>query len=295
MKQFFLDRRVTSLLASAAPFAFVCALALAVALGIGGSNASRADADSLSPGAWTVDNATGNVEVQLAAGASWTSLQSGAVLPGPAIVRTGPDSSATLIRDLDRIELSASTEVLLPGTVEGDSATRIVQSDGQAFFEVGPRPGWSFSVDTPYLAVVVKGTKFGVGVSDDGTSVSVSEGRVQVGRADGSSAEVSAGQTARSSAAPGSDISVTRSDQSSAAPEAAAASEGATSNAAGGSGGNGNGSSSGNSGNGNSANNGNSGNNGNNGNGNGNGNNGNGNGNSGNNGNGHGNNGNGNN
>jgi uncharacterized membrane protein YgcG len=306
MKRFRADRRTISPMASGATFMAMCALAIAGALGIAGLNTSHAEADSRGPDAWIVDDAAGNVEMQPASGASWVSLRPGAVVPGPATIRTGPGSSATLIRDADRIVLSASTEVQLPSIDHGDPATRIVQTKGDAFFEVGPRPGWSFSVDTPYLAVVVKGTKFGVGVSGAGTSVSVSEGRVQVDRPDGGSADVSAGETARSGSAPGSDISVSKSSaKSAAAPEAAPSPQGATtasqssspsrSDAAGGRNGNSNNGSGGNSGNGNSGNgNGNSGNgnsNGGNGNSNDNSGNGNGNGNSGNSGNGHGNNG----
>jgi hypothetical protein len=174
------------------------------------------------PGAWILSETTGPVDVQTAEGAPWTAAETGAMLPGPATVRTGPDGGATLTRDDDRIVLSASTTVRLPGPDLDDSATRIVQPEGEAFFEVGPRPGWTFSVDTPYLAVVVKGTKFGVDVSEAGTSVAVSEGRVQVDRPGSDPADVSAGQTARSGAAPGSDISIGVTPESSAAaPEAA--------------------------------------------------------------------------
>jgi hypothetical protein len=175
------------------------------------------------PGAWIIGETTGPVDVQIAEGAPWTPAEPGATLTGPATVRTGPEGGATLTRDDDRIVLSARTTVQLPGPEQGDSATRIVQPEGEAFFEVGPRPGWTFSVDTPYLAVVVKGTKFGVDVSEAGTSVAVSEGRVQVERPGRGPADVSAGQTARSGVAPGSDISIGETPESSAAaPEAAA-------------------------------------------------------------------------
>ncbi len=249
MKQALAGRRRVSSMVSAAALTFVCALTIVVALGIAGFSPSHADSDgdSRGPGAWTVYVAAGTVEMQPASGASWVSIHAGAVVPGPATIRTGTDGRAALIRDVDRIVLSASTEVRLPGVDPGDPATRIVQPKGTAFFEVGPRPGWSFSVDTPYLAVVVKGTKFGVGVSGDGTSVSVSEGRVQVGRADGRSADVSAGETARSAATPGSDISVTRSSSGSAAapdtgatPQDATSGRAASSPARSGTGGNGN-------------------------------------------------------
>lgn len=184
---------------------------------------SPAGADSgSSPDTWIIGETAGPVDVQTAEGAPWTPAEAGAVLAGPATVRTGPDGGATLTRDDDRIVLSASTTVRLPGPDLDDSATRIVQPEGEAFFEVGPRPGWTFSVDTPYLAVVVKGTKFGVDVSEAGTSVAVSEGRVQVDRPGSDPADVSAGQTARSGVAPGSDISIGVTPESSAAaPEAA--------------------------------------------------------------------------
>ena len=202
--------------ASAAGLPFLAALLIAGCIAASDVLLSPAGADSGgSPGAWIIGETAGPVDVQIAGGAPWTPAQPGAALTGPATVRTGPDGGATLTRDDDRIVLSASTTVRLPGPDQADSATRIVQSEGEAFFEVGPRPGWTFSVDTPYLAVVVKGTKFGVDVSEAGTSVAVSEGRVQVERPGRDPADVSAGQTAQSGVAPGADISIGETPESS--------------------------------------------------------------------------------
>jgi transmembrane sensor len=57
---------------------------------------------------------------------------------------------------------------------------------GRAFFEVQPSPARPFAVTAGRLEVVALGTKFDVGVKADEVSVTLLEGQVSVGPADGS-------------------------------------------------------------------------------------------------------------
>lgn len=89
-----------------------------------------------------------------------------------------------------------------PGTVvtiPGDNIfgfTTIVQWAGEVAFDVEKRNVRHFEVDTPYLAAVVKGTRFIVRVGRSGARVSVSHGLVGVANSTGQRTEVLPGQAA---------------------------------------------------------------------------------------------------
>ena len=77
--------------------------------------------------------------------------------------------------------------------------TIIRESLGKIFFSIGSRPNRSFEVDSPYLVVLVKGTKFTVNANYLGDSVAVTEGTVEVRSVAGGNAAgtlIGAGQTA---------------------------------------------------------------------------------------------------
>jgi FecR protein len=173
---------------------------------------------------WTLAEVGGRVLVQTAGASNWTAASPGTSLPIGSSVRTGESGAAVLTMGGDRIQVMSSSEVNL---AEPDPSagilTHILQRVGTLFFKVAHRPSGTFRVDTPYLAVVVKGTEFGVSVSGEGASVSVSEGVVSVSRSEGGPASsVSAGQKASTGAEPGAAVSV-ESGSSSAAPVGPAA------------------------------------------------------------------------
>ena len=63
--------------------------------------------------------------------------------------------------------------------------TRVVEEFGNIVFMIKKKMTPHFEVQTPYLAAVVKGTTFSVGVSAQGTAVQVLEGAVDVATLDG--------------------------------------------------------------------------------------------------------------
>ncbi|MGE3968853.1 MAG: FecR domain-containing protein, partial [Dongiaceae bacterium] len=198
----------------AAAWRFIAILVLilaAVSLG----TAPRSDAGTAPPGdqRWLFVETSGRVELSPAGAPDlWQPATVGTWVELGAAVRTGADGSARLSHGGDVIRIGPDSEMSLPAPGQGDDlVTRILQRAGQIFFEVAHRSSGSFRVDTPYLAVVVKGTRFGVSVSGEGTSVSVTEGAISVSKEGGGEAGVSAGETARTGTGPSDGISVSKS------------------------------------------------------------------------------------
>jgi hypothetical protein len=84
---------------------------------------------------------------------------------------------------------------LRPGAFGG--TTTVLQRSGEIAFEVEKRKLRHFSVETPFLAAVVKGTRFVVALSSRDARLSVHEGLVDVtDLATGEGADIAAGQKA---------------------------------------------------------------------------------------------------
>ncbi len=254
-------------------------------------------------------------------------VQRGMVFQPGYTMATRSGARALIARGAETISVGPNAKFALSKYRSNNRKTTLLQRSGRLTVDVQKRGRPHFTVETPFLAAVVKGTRFGVSVNSREARVSVERGLVEVSDlATGQTASLGPGQSASSAPGSRSGLSVSGVNAPSVSPGAARApafatpsignvpsqstntsnqgvSGGSTNsqgqNAGGNSGGAGNGSagsssgsgeSAGNNGSGNGNGNGNSGNNGN---GNGNsGNNGNGNGNSGNNGNGNGNSGN---
>src|SRR5690606_32440773 len=85
---------------------------------------------------------------------------------------------AKLMRGDQIMIVSPDTVVALPA--QRGRVTKILQSVGRIEFEVDSRKVRHFSVETPYLAAAVKGTRFTVDVRRGSASVGVKRGRVEV-------------------------------------------------------------------------------------------------------------------
>ncbi|MFN3130856.1 FecR domain-containing protein [Roseibium sp.] len=254
-------------------------------------------------------------------------VQRGMVFQPGYTMATRSGARALIARGAETISVGPNAKFALSKYRSNNRKTTLLQRSGRLTVDVQKRGRPHFTVETPFLAAVVKGTRFGVSVNSREARVSVERGLVEVSDlATGQTASLGPGQSASSAPGSRSGLSVSGVNAPSVSPGAARApafatpsignvpsqstntsnqgvSGGSTNsqgqNAGGNSGGagygsagssSGSGESAGNNGSGNGNGNGNSGNNGN---GNGNsGNNGNGNGNSGNNGNGNGNSGN---
>jgi hypothetical protein len=161
----------------------LCAALLVLALA---TFASAAD--------WRVAQKSGRVYVQQGP-VQLASLSEDAVLKNGAVVVTEKNGRALLVRGKQTMVVAPNSVVTLPA--EGGTLTRILEHFGQVEYNVDHRQVRHFVVETPYLAAVVKGTRFQVRVYKGGASVSVLRGRVEVTNLKtGEMADVLAGQRA---------------------------------------------------------------------------------------------------
>ena len=137
---------------------------------------------------WSVSEASGNVVLQRG-GKSVAAKRGAEVGPGDAIV-TGQGGRAVLVHGQDFVTVASNSRVRIPAEQAGSKFTRFVQDLGNAIFRVEKRGTPHFSVDTPYLAAVVKGTTFSITVGPSDTSLQVIEGVVEVATSDGGAREL---------------------------------------------------------------------------------------------------------
>ena len=151
--------------------------------------------------AWQIGKSSGDVwvmqqGVQKAALAPQQSLK-----PGDT-VRTGRNGRALLTRGAETILIAPNSVVGIPAEAKNGLQTTITQQAGSILLEVEKRDVQHFEVETPYLAAVVKGTRFEVTVNGAGTRVSVQRGQVEVQDfKSGQIAQVMPGQAAQTFAA----------------------------------------------------------------------------------------------
>lgn len=126
---------------------------------------------------WTADRVRG--EVLIEAGSGWEQVQRGIEIGNGAQLKTGADGRVDLSRGKDHFSLGANTSVEIRDS-GSDLMTSVIQSAGVVSVDVERRNVQHFSVQTPFLAAVVKGTKFTVISDASGSHVAVDRGVVQV-------------------------------------------------------------------------------------------------------------------
>ena len=181
-------------------FVFAGLVALFVFAGLLFSLPRSSAATSLSY--WTVLFAEGKSQWRPAGSDDdWELLNRNQQLPAKVEIRTFAAAHAVVVHGLDNIELRPDSTVSIAPEADRDATTLVTQSKGSVGYTVQKRKSGTFSVKTPYLVAVVKGTSFGVDVDEDSAKVDVSQGNVSVTDSrDGSSTDVSAGMSASASA-----------------------------------------------------------------------------------------------
>jgi hypothetical protein len=125
-------------------------------------------------------------------------VRPGGVLELPATLRTGRDGAVELKQGATTVSVGPETLLEFPALEKrGAPIDRIVQPRGNAFYNIGKREGRKLRVETPYLVGVIKGTQFNVAAEDDGTTISLFEGLLEVRATDDSAVvDLKAGEIA---------------------------------------------------------------------------------------------------
>jgi hypothetical protein len=144
---------------------------------------------------WTVSEVTGGASVEVAGGPA-VQAQTDLAVPLGAVIATEDDGRLSLTDGASVVTLSPGTEIEIREP-PAPGKTSIFQRIGILMLEVERRARQHFEVETPYLAAVVKGTRFSVSVADAGAAVHVTDGMVEVSApAAGRPVLVHPGQTA---------------------------------------------------------------------------------------------------
>ncbi|MDR7028665.1 FecR domain-containing protein [Rhizobium rosettiformans] len=130
---------------------------------------------------------------------TWIPLRKGMEVPNKAWISTGPRGRLQLVRGTESIAFQPNTlaAVITRGS-DVNRKTEVVQQVGEISLEIEKRQQPHTTVQTPFLAAVVKGTKFTVEVTETDAAVAVDRGLVQVTSfGSGERSDLGAGQGAR--------------------------------------------------------------------------------------------------
>jgi hypothetical protein len=134
---------------------------------------------------------------------SWWPVRTGSTIPPGSVIATGSSGFLIIARAGASITVRPNSRVTLPDAATGDL---VRQTTGDLRYRVTRAPERRFTVETPYLSLLVKGTVFDVAIGDRDAEVQVTEGRVRVSAARGQVVELSPGQGARIAAGAQADL-----------------------------------------------------------------------------------------
>ncbi|WP_245445255.1 FecR domain-containing protein [Rhizobium anhuiense] len=128
---------------------------------------------------------------------NWVAVRAGDIIPNTAWIATGPRGRVQLVRGVESISFQPNTVAGIFTSSFGERKTEVVEQAGVLDLEIEKRSKPHTTVQTPFLAAVVKGTNFRVSVSKSAAEVTVNRGLVQVTSfASGQRANVGPGQGA---------------------------------------------------------------------------------------------------
>ena len=147
---------------------------------------------------WGVERMSGDVQIH--DGGSWVRLDVDRELNAGDSIWTGHNGRIHLMNDQGSVLLAPRSLVKIPAQTLPDNFSVLFQTHGKVSAEVNKRRTRHFSIQTPYLAAGVKGTKFDVEIERKRTRVEVREGLVGVADLDtGDQTDVAAGGSASTS------------------------------------------------------------------------------------------------
>lgn len=128
---------------------------------------------------------------------NWVAVRAGDIIPNTAWISTGPRGRVQLVRGVESLSFQPNTVAGVFTSDFGERKTEVVEQAGVLDLEIEKRSKPHTTVQTPFLAAVVKGTIFRVSVSKSAAEVTVNRGLVQVTSfASGQRANVGPGQGA---------------------------------------------------------------------------------------------------
>ena len=141
-------------------------------------------ADHPATQSWIISGMSGTVSISIP-GKHETALpesKTGDHLFTPFAVKTGDTGSLTLTHGEDHVSIGPNANLQFPVTdnAAADNAVQIDQNMGSVLYKVEHRKQRTFSVETPYLVSVVKGTVFTITTSSEESTVALMDGSLQV-------------------------------------------------------------------------------------------------------------------
>jgi hypothetical protein len=129
---------------------------------------------------------------------NWIRLRKGMSVPNKAWISTGPRGRLQLVRSTESIAFQPNTVAsIITHGANSNRKTEVVQQVGEISLNIEKRQQPHTTVQTPFLAAVVKGTRFTVEVTKTNAAVAVDRGLVQVTSfRSGERSELGAGQGA---------------------------------------------------------------------------------------------------
>src|SRR6516165_756296 len=144
-------------------------------------------AASAGPPALDVTVASVQGEVHVTGQARQLDVHKSDVVALPATIYTGPSGSIELRQGNTTLSAAPNSQLMIPvPAVPGEAIDRVIQSRGNAFYNVAKRQTSKLHVESAYLVAVIKGTQFSVVAQDDSATISLFEGRLEVRATDGS-------------------------------------------------------------------------------------------------------------
>ncbi len=140
------------------------------------------------PQSWRVSERSGPVTI-LRSGINKVAVQ-GAEAAAGDVVATGANGRAVLVRGEDYLVVAPSSRLRIATPSQKNSLLQVLQDSGNVVYKIKHLLTPHFSVETPYLAAVVKGTTFSITVNDAGTAVQVVQGALEVQTVDGGAKEL---------------------------------------------------------------------------------------------------------
>ncbi len=129
---------------------------------------------------WWIERMSGNVQIH--DGESWAKLDQDRELYAGDSIWTGRGGRILLRNDQGSVLLAPRSLVKIPAQALPSNFSVLFQTHGKVSADVNKRRKRHFSIQTPYLAAVVKGTEFDVEIEKKQTRVSVSKGLGSTGQ-----------------------------------------------------------------------------------------------------------------